>query len=104
MKWEILLGFIVSVGEMEHRLERCLEYAKERRQFDRPIGSFQSVANKLVEMKIGVETARMWMYQTARRFEDKQDVQADVAICKLITGEANLASALSAVHIFGRHG
>jgi alkylation response protein AidB-like acyl-CoA dehydrogenase len=62
------------------------------------------VANKLVEMKIGIETARLWMYETARRFTARQDVQSDVAICKLLVSEANLASALSAVQIFGGSG
>jgi alkylation response protein AidB-like acyl-CoA dehydrogenase len=103
-KWEILLLFIVNVGEMQHRLDRCLEYAKQRRQFGERIGSFQSVAHKLVEMRIGVDTARQWLYSTARRLEKKQDVLTDIAICKLLASEANLASAISAVQIFGGGG
>lgn len=104
MKWEVLLSFIITLGEMQHRLERCLDYAKQRRQFGKPIGSYQAVANKLVEMKIGIETARLWMYDTARRLQGRQDVQTEVAICKLLVSEANLASALSAVQIFGGSG
>jgi alkylation response protein AidB-like acyl-CoA dehydrogenase len=104
MKWEILLCFVIALGEMQHRLERCLAYAKERRQFGKPIGSYQSVANKLVDMKIGIETARLWMYETARRLQDRQDVQSEIAVCKLLVSEANLASALSAVQIFGGSG
>jgi len=104
MKWEVLLSFVITLGEMQHRLDRCLDYAKQRRQFGKPIGSYQAVANKLVEMKIGIETARLWMYETARRFTARQDVQSDVAICKLLVSEANLASALSAVQIFGGSG
>ena len=68
MKWEILCSFIVSVGEMQHRLERCIDYAKSRKQFGQPIGSFQAVANKIVDMKIAVETSRKWLYDTAEKF------------------------------------
>ena len=104
MKWEILLSFVINVGEMQHRLERCMEYAKQRKQFGKPIGSFQSVANRLVEMKIGADTSRMWLYRTARKLQNKQDVVTDIAISKLLTSEANLSSALAAVQLFGGAG
>jgi alkylation response protein AidB-like acyl-CoA dehydrogenase len=104
MKWEILCSFIINVGEMQHRFERCVEYARTRKQFDRPIGSFQSVANKIVEMKIAVETARAWLYQTAARLLANENVTTDVAIAKLLASEGNLSSALNAVQIFGGNG
>jgi alkylation response protein AidB-like acyl-CoA dehydrogenase len=104
MKWEILCSFIINVGEMQHRFERCVEYARTRKQFDRTIGSFQSVANKIVEMKIGVETARAWLYLTATRLLANENVTTDVAIAKLLASEGNLSSALNAVQIFGGNG
>lgn len=93
MKWEILCSFIINVGEMRHRLERCIEYARTRRQFDQPIGSFQSVANRIVDMKIDMETARGWLYQTALRFQANENVTMDIAIAKLLASEGNFASA-----------
>jgi len=104
MKWEILCSFIINVGEMRHRLERCIEYARTRRQFNQPIGSFQSVANKIVDMKIGLETARSWLYGTARRFLANENITIDIAIAKLLASENNFASAASAVQIFGGNG
>lgn len=104
LKWEILCSFIVNAGEMRHRLDRCLQYAKTRIQFGRPIGSFQSVANKIVDMEIGLRTARGWLYDTAQRLLDGQNVTTDIAITKLLTSESNLASALAAVQIFGGNG
>ncbi|MDP9867042.1 MULTISPECIES: acyl-CoA dehydrogenase family protein [Streptosporangium] len=104
MKWEILCSFIVNVGEMQHRLERCVDYAKQRTQFGKPIGSFQSIANKIVDMKIGVENARRWLYETASRLMNNENVTVDVAISKLLASEANLSSALAAVQIFGGNG
>ena len=73
MKWEILLSFITSAGAMVDRLERCVEYARTREQFGKPIGGFQAVAHKIVDMKIAVETARRWLYDTAAKFVSGQD-------------------------------
>lgn len=104
MKWEILCSFIINVGEMQHRLERCIEYAKTRKQFNRPIGSFQSISNKIVDMTISVETARTWLYLTAVRFLTNENVTVDIAIAKLLASEGNVASATHAIQIFGGNG
>ncbi|HET8641037.1 MAG TPA: acyl-CoA dehydrogenase family protein [Pseudonocardiaceae bacterium] len=104
MKWEILCTFSVTLGEMQHRLERCLDYAKSRVMFGKPIGSFQSISNKLVEMKIGVENSRKWLFDTADKLVRRQNVSVDLAIAKLVTSESNVASALAAIQIFGGHG
>jgi alkylation response protein AidB-like acyl-CoA dehydrogenase len=104
MKWEILCSFIINVGEMQHRLERCVAYARSRKQFGTNIGSFQSVSNKIVEMKIDVETSRNWLYATAGKFAANENVSIDIAISKLIASESNVRSALSAIQIFGGYG
>jgi alkylation response protein AidB-like acyl-CoA dehydrogenase len=104
MKREILFSFIINVGEMQHRLDRCLAYAKSRIQFGQPIGSYQAISHKLVDMRIRVDTARKWLYDTAHRLLAGHNVTTDMAIAKLLTSEGNLASALAAVQIFGGHG
>jgi alkylation response protein AidB-like acyl-CoA dehydrogenase len=104
MVWEILCLFVMTVGDMQYRLERCLQHARTRQQFGQPIGSFQSVADKLVEMKIGVETARKWLYDTAERHANRENVTIDIAIAKLLTSEANVTAAMAAVQLFGARG
>ncbi|MEV8631395.1 acyl-CoA dehydrogenase family protein [Streptosporangium sp. NPDC051023] len=104
MKREILFSFIVNVGEMQHRVNRCVQYAKTRTQFGKPIGSYQAVANKIVDMKIQMETARKWLYDTGERLVRGQNVTTDMAIAKLVTSESNLASSLAALQIFGGNG
>jgi alkylation response protein AidB-like acyl-CoA dehydrogenase len=104
MKWEILCSFIINVGEMRHRLARCVEYARTRNQFGANIGTYQSVSNKIVEMKIDLETSRNWLYGTAAKLTAGEDVSIDIAISKLITSESNVRSALSAIQIFGGYG
>ncbi len=104
MKWEILCGFAISVGEMQRRLEKCIDYAKSRKQFGHSIGSFQAIANKIVDMQVGVKTSREMLYRTATKIRRKENATIDLAIAKLVTSEANVASALNAVQIFGGKG
>jgi L-prolyl-PCP dehydrogenase len=104
MKWEILCSFIINVGEMQHRLERCIEYARSRVQFGQQIGSFQSVANKIVEMRIAADNSRKWLYDTAAKLQRGEDVTVDLAISKLIASEGNINSALAAIQVFGGYG
>jgi alkylation response protein AidB-like acyl-CoA dehydrogenase len=104
MKWEILCSFIVNVGEMQSRLERCVEYARSRSQFGRPIGAFQAISHKIVDMSIGTATSRRWLYDTARRLQAGENVTTDIAVSKVVASENNLASAMAAVQIFGGYG
>ena len=104
MKWEILCSFAINLGEMQHRLDQCVDYARQRVQFGAPIGSYQAVSHKIADMKIGVETTRKWLYDTAGKLVKGENVTVDMAITKLVASEQNLASALAAVQIHGGNG
>ncbi|WTO37621.1 acyl-CoA dehydrogenase family protein [Streptomyces achromogenes] len=104
MKREILFSFSLTLGEMEHRLERVVRFAKSRRQFGEPIGSFQGVAHRIADMKIAVETARKWLTDTGAKVAAGQDASLDVAATKTVVSEANKRTALDAVQIFGGQG
>ncbi|OEJ25412.1 acyl-CoA dehydrogenase [Streptomyces agglomeratus] len=104
MKREILFSFSINLGEMQHRLERVVAYARSREQFGRPIGKFQGVSHKIADMKIAVETARKWLYDTAEKVVANKDSTIDVAATKITVSEANKATALTALQIFGGYG
>ena len=104
MGWEILCIFIMMVGEMQRRLEECIRFAKTRTQFGAPIASNQYIAGKIVDQKIGVETSRKHLYDTAERMARGRSAITEIAMAKLVTSEANLSSALAAVQIFGGRG
>jgi L-prolyl-PCP dehydrogenase len=104
MNWEILCIFIMMAGEMQERMERCIAHVKKRTAFGVPIASNQYVAAKIVDQKIGIETSRKHLYDTARRFAKGRSVTTEISMAKLVTSEANLASALSAVQLFGGRG
>ncbi|SEM10044.1 acyl-CoA dehydrogenase family protein [Streptacidiphilus jiangxiensis] len=104
MKWEILCGFAITAGEMRRRLESCVEYVRTRTAFGATIGANQSIANRIVEMRIDTENAHKWLFDTAEKLQAKADVAADIAMTKLVVSEGNVRSALSAVQIFGGYG
>lgn len=104
MEWErgcILANYL---GGMKRQLETCTAYAQERKQFKRPIGKFQSVANKLVDMKVRMETARLLLYKAVWTKTNGGDASVDTAIAKLYLSEAWIQSCLDAVQIHGGYG
>ena len=60
-------GFILSsqLGTMQRQLEDAIEFSRERRQFGQPIGRFQTVSNRIVDMKVRLETCRLLLYKLA---------------------------------------
>lgn len=104
MKREILFSFSLTLGEMSHRLERVIRFAKQRRQFNQPIGRFQGVSHRIADMKIAVETSRKWLADTGAKVEAGQDSAIDIAATKTVVSEANKSTALDAAQIFGGQG
>ena len=104
MVWERTCILASQLGGMEHQFERALQYAKEREQFGRPIGDFQLIASRLVDMKLRLETSRLLLYRTAWRQTGGQDTTMDAAMVKLYVSEAAVQSALDAIQIHGGNG
>lgn len=104
VEWEracILAGFM---GGMERQLEQCIRYAKERKQFGKAIGKNQSIANKIVDMKVRLETARLLLYKVAWTKQTKGKAIMDAAMAKLYVSESWKQSCLDAVQIHGAYG
>lgn len=104
MEWE--RGFImaVAVGAMERQLEACLAYARGRRQFGRPIGQFQAVADRLVEMRVRWQTSRLLLYRFASLKQASRAVLADAAMTKLVVSESWVRSCEDAMRVYGGYG
>jgi alkylation response protein AidB-like acyl-CoA dehydrogenase len=101
--WE-RIAFAPTIGLMEADLEACIEYAKERKQFGRPIGKFQLVQAMLSEMKIDLEASRYLAYLVAWKKDKGEFIGLDAAIAKTFITEAAERSAQKAVQIFGGYG
>ena len=104
MAWERALILTCDLGAMERQLETCVAYAKERKQFGRAIGKFQSVANRIADMKVRLDAARMLSYRVASILQEGGDARMEAAIAKLYLSEAWVQSSLDAIQIHGGYG
>jgi alkylation response protein AidB-like acyl-CoA dehydrogenase len=104
MRWERSLILAASVGTMERQLERCVKYARERLQFGQPIGSFQAVSHKIVDMKLRLETAHLMLYRMASLLDQNSATDLDAALTKLHLSECFVHSSLDALQIHGGTG
>jgi len=77
------------VGNLQRVLEMTLNYAKERKQFDRPIGSFQIIQHYCADMATDVDSARFSTYQAAWMLSKGLPCTKEVAIAKAWIGEAS---------------
>lgn len=98
--WE-RLGLCSLVGFLEADLKASIKYAKERKQFGKPIGSFQLVQAMLAEMKMDLEASRYLAYKVAWKKDRNEDIALDAAIAKAFITEAMERSSRKAVQIFG---
>ena len=104
MLWERSCILASTVGAMERQLEQSLTYAQERKQFGKPIGSFQAVARTLVDMKIRLETARLLLYRLGWLLDTGQPATLDSALVKLYLSECYVRSSLDALQVHGGYG
>ena len=104
MEWERSCILANYIGSMQRQLESCIKYANERKQFKQSIGKFQSVSNKIVDMKVRLETARLILYQSAWLKEKTGSIPMESALAKLYISESWVKSCLDAVQIHGGYG
>jgi alkylation response protein AidB-like acyl-CoA dehydrogenase len=104
MVWERSCILASAVGAMERQLEKSIVYAQERKQFGKSIGSFQAVANPLVDMKIRLETARLLLYRVAWLLDSGRPATLDSALVKLYLSDSYLRSSLDALQVHGGYG
>jgi alkylation response protein AidB-like acyl-CoA dehydrogenase len=102
--WERTVMIAGSVGGMQATLDAAIRYAKDRRQFGRPIASFQAVAHKLAEMKVRLEVCRTAVYRAAWLKQQGESHQMEASIAKYLVGEYSVANALDAIQIHGGYG
>ncbi|RDI24572.1 acyl-CoA dehydrogenase family protein [Lentzea flaviverrucosa] len=94
----------LQLGVTERALELTAEYARTRVQFDRPIGSFQAVAQRLADAYIDVAAIRLTLWQAAWRLSEGLDAAAEVATAKFWAADAGHRVAHTAVHVHGGTG
>ncbi len=92
------------VGGAQAALDMAVAYAKERIQFNRPIGSFQAIQHYCANMVSDVDGSRFVTYKAAWKVSEGLPATMDVAVAKSWTGEAYRRVTLLAHQIFGAIG
>jgi alkylation response protein AidB-like acyl-CoA dehydrogenase len=104
MEWERGCILATSLGVMRRQLEACIAHARSRKQFGKPIGKFQSVANRIVDMKVRLETCRPLVYQIGHLKDQKRSAVQEAAMAKLYVSDCFVKSSLDAIQVFGGYG
>ncbi|HXV14940.1 MAG TPA: acyl-CoA dehydrogenase family protein [Candidatus Krumholzibacteria bacterium] len=104
MEWERGCIFAPCVGAMQRQLEGCVEHARTRNQFGQPIGKFQAVANRLVDMRMRWEASRWLLYQMAWTKQRDGKAATESAIAKLHISESWVKNCLDAIQVHGGYG
>jgi short/branched chain acyl-CoA dehydrogenase len=94
----------LSVGLAQACLDEALSYAKERKQFNRPISKFQAIQFKLADMDTEIELARLMYYKAAWLHMQGKPYTREAAMAKLFASETAKRAADQAVQIHGGYG
>lgn len=94
-----------AVGTAQGALDEALEYAKERKQFGKPITQFQGLQFMLADMATQVEAARALVYATARMIDaGAKDTAKESAMAKMFASDIAMEVTTDAVQIMGGYG
>ncbi len=94
----------LALGIAQGALDKCIPYARERHQFGRPIGSFQSVANMIADMETEINAARHLTYHAARLEDAGRPYGHESAMAKLFASEVAMKTTTKAIQVFGGYG
>lgn len=90
-----------QLGTLERALELTAEYARTREQFERPIGSFQAVAQRLADGYIDVKGLRLTLTQAAWRLDEDLPADTEVATAAFWAADSGHRVAHTTVHVHG---
>ena len=104
MEWERACIFAAHLGSMDRLLDDCVKYAKARRQFGQPIAKFESVADRLADMKVAIDAGRFLLYRVGWMQGEGRSTVLESAVAKLFVSETHVRAALDALQLHGGYG
>lgn len=90
-------------GSARNAVDDAVAYAKERRQFGRPIGQFQVIAHMLADMATDLEAGRWLTAMAAWRYDNKLPCRKEASMAKLFVSEMLQRVTASGMQILGGH-
>jgi alkylation response protein AidB-like acyl-CoA dehydrogenase len=94
-----------GVGLAAGALAAAVAYARERKQFGKPIAAFQAIGHMLADMAIKVESARAMLYTTCRMIDGGlTDFAMESSMVKVLGSDVAMAVTIDALQVFGGYG
>lgn len=104
LEWERFYEFVPHIGAMERIKEKCISHVTSRRQFDRYISEYQSIAHKISDMEASIEMAELMLYKIAWLKDQGKSAYKETSIFKLYVSEHYIQTCRDAIQIFGAYG
>ncbi len=106
LNMERLILASMMLGTAQRAFDDVVEYVKNRRQFRRPIGSFQVIRHRLADLATEIECARLLVYDTAAAVDRSPDTMLprESSMAKLKATETARRVALDAMQMMGGYG
>lgn len=104
MRWERTCLFAGYLGAMRRLLDSTVDYAREREQFGTPIGAFQAVSHRIVDMTLTLESARLLLYKAAWTLASGGADEVAPGLAKIAVSEAAVKLGLDAIQLRGALG
>ncbi|MEM9967722.1 MAG: acyl-CoA dehydrogenase family protein [Pseudomonadota bacterium] len=104
LDWERCFILAPHVGAMARQLRDCMRFAERRDVFGSPVIAFQSVSNRLADMRLRLETCRAMLARGAALYDTEQPLSQFASMANLHVSEAFLASSMDALRNFGGAG
>lgn len=92
------------IGGSQAVLELAVEYARERRQFGKPIGQFQAIKHRLADVATEIEGARWLTYKAAWEVAERGAASPTASLAKAFAGDVYIRAARAAVQTYGGYG
>jgi butyryl-CoA dehydrogenase len=105
----ILDGGRISIGAMalgiaQGALDASIEYARERKQFGRPLAKFGAIYDMIAQMATEIEAARLLVYDASIKKDREEPYSVPSAMAKLFASEVAMRATRNAIQIYGGYG
>jgi alkylation response protein AidB-like acyl-CoA dehydrogenase len=101
---ERVTGAAAACGGAQAVVDLAISYAKERKQFGKPIGSFQAIAHMLADMQTEVDATRLLVLRAAWLVDNNKEALREITMAKLMAGETYVKVSNMGMQIMGGYG
>jgi acyl-CoA dehydrogenase len=104
LQWSRCRMAVISVGIARAALEASVAYARQRRQFDRPIGEFQLIQDKVFNMATGIDASRLLIHRALTSIQEGRRADREASMAKAYATEMAVRATSEAIQIHGANG